>query len=569
MSYSNFTIEDLLNSGIHYGHNRRRWNPKMKQYIYTTHNNVHIIDLRKTAPLLINALKKIEEVVASNGRVLFVGTKPQASEIVAEYADVCGQYYINHRWLGGTLTNWKTISNSIRTLEKIEKIMEEGCKGLVKKERLSLFRKQEKLNKALSGVRKMGGAPDLVVVLDAHMEKIAIQEAKKLNIPVVGVVDTNANPYSVDYPIPGNDDSVKSIRLYCDLMSKAVLKGLAVEEEAIEQELGNKQSITAPKPEVASVKTEAKAETKTEEKKVATPKTEKKLTSAASLVKELREKTGAGMLDCKNALKENNNDIEASVEWLRKKGITAASKKSDRIASEGVVAVSNKDKNVVMIEVNSETDFVARNEDFQAFVGKVLSSAHGCKTLEDLQKATFEGSETVEDATTKVTATIGEKISLRRLFAYEGKENVFTYVHNKVADSMGSISVVVDVKGENAKEVGDNIALHIAAYAPLALSSDKLSEDDVEKEKNVQRELALNSGKPADVVEKMLDGRMKKFYAEVCLLEQKFIADPDKTVAQVLKDAGCEVVDYKMFKLGEGLEKKQENFAEEVAKAIK
>ncbi len=557
MTYSNFTIEDLLNSGIHYGHNRRRWNPKMKQYIYTTYNNVHIIDLRKTAPLLVNALKKIEEVVASNGRVLFVGTKPQASSIVAEYAELCGQYYINHRWLGGTLTNWKTISNSIRTLEKIEKTIEEGFKGLVKKERLSLLRKKEKLNKALAGVRKMGGAPDLVVVLDAHMEKIAINEAKKLNIPVIGVVDTNADPYSVDFPIPGNDDSIKSIRLYCDLMGKAVLKGLAVEEGTIEQEMK------------AKAESEPKAKKQVEEKKIMTEKTDKKLTSSASLVKELREKTGAGMLDCKNALKENNNDIEASVEWLRKKGITAASKKSDRIASEGVVAIDTKGKSVAMIEVNTETDFVARNDEFKEYVGNLLGAAHGVASLEEFEKAKYSDSQTVADATVAITAKIGEKISVRRLLSYEGKENVFTYVHNKVADNMGSISVVVDVKGENASQIGDSIALHIAANAPLALSSDKLDPSDIEKEKSVQRELALNSGKPADVVEKMLDGRMKKFYAEVCLLEQKFIADPDKTVAQILKDAGCEVVDYKIYKLGEGLEKKQENFAEEVAKAIK
>lgn len=224
-----FTIKQLLEAGAYYGHDARRWNPKMAPYIYKKFHNVHIIDLKKTAPMMYNAMQFLKDTVSKGGRVLFVGTKRQAAPLIKEYAEKCGQYYVNHRWLGGILTNWKTISQSITTLVDLEKLIEGGMEGYTKKEQLSFKRKAEKLELALGGIRKMGGLPNVLVVIDAKKESIAIAEANKLKIPVVAIVDTNSDPESVKYPIPANDDAIKAIDLYCKLFSSAILEGIAME----------------------------------------------------------------------------------------------------------------------------------------------------------------------------------------------------------------------------------------------------------------------------------------------------------------------------------------------------
>jgi len=222
------SVSDLLDAGIHFGHKTSRWNPKMEPYIYGTKDNIHIIDLQQTVPLLQIALKKIYETVKSNGKVLFVSSKVQATELVAEYAKKCDQYYINHRWLGGILTNWSTISKSIKKLDTIEKILdnEEDVISYTKKELLDLTRKKEKLVRSFSGIRNIGGRPDLVVVIDTNKEHLAIKEAVKLSIPIVAVVDSNSDPDHIDFPIPGNDDAIRSIRLYCSLFADAALAGI-------------------------------------------------------------------------------------------------------------------------------------------------------------------------------------------------------------------------------------------------------------------------------------------------------------------------------------------------------
>jgi small subunit ribosomal protein S2 len=222
------TIADLLDAGIHFGHNSSRWNPKMAPYIYGVRDNIHIIDLQQTEPLMKIALKKIYETVKNNGKVLFVGSKVQATDLVAQYAEKCGQFYVNNRWLGGTLTNWGTISKSIKTLDNLEKTLEdeESNDKYTKKELSDFNRKREKLLKSLAGIRKIGGKPDLLVVIDTNKEHLAIKEAQKLAIPVIAVVDSNSNPDGIDFPIPGNDDAIRSIRLYCDLFSAAALAGI-------------------------------------------------------------------------------------------------------------------------------------------------------------------------------------------------------------------------------------------------------------------------------------------------------------------------------------------------------
>lgn len=227
MALPDFSMRQLLEAGVHFGHQTHRWNPKMGRYIFGDRNNIHIIDLSKTVPLLHQALVAVREAVANGGRVLFVGTKRQAGVTVSESAKRCAQYYVNHRWLGGTLTNWKTISKSIQRLRTLEEMFAGETTGLTKKELLSRTRERDKLERSLGGIKEMGGIPDIVFVIDTNKESIAIKEAIKLNIPVIAIVDTNSDPTNITYPIPGNDDAARAITLYCDLIARAVLDGIS------------------------------------------------------------------------------------------------------------------------------------------------------------------------------------------------------------------------------------------------------------------------------------------------------------------------------------------------------
>ena len=233
MNLPEITIEELLESGVHFGHNVRRWNPKMEEYIFGVRNNIHIFDLRLTVPLINKALEKLHDVVSKSGKVLFVGTKKQCSLIVKELATENEQFYINKRWLGGTLTNWKTISNSIKRLDEIELFLKdnESSKSLSKKELLDISREKQKLDLNIGGIRKMNGKPDLLVVFDVIKDKIAVREATKLNIPVIAIVDSNADPENIDYVIPGNDDALRSINLYKKYFLETIQDATNFQEE--------------------------------------------------------------------------------------------------------------------------------------------------------------------------------------------------------------------------------------------------------------------------------------------------------------------------------------------------
>jgi small subunit ribosomal protein S2 len=238
MSAQTFTLRQLLEAGVHFGHQTHRWNPRMQPYLFGVRNGIHIIDLTQSVPLLSRALAMITQVVSGGGRVLFVGTKKQASEPVAQAAKRCAQYFVNSRWLGGTLTNWKTISNSIKRLRLLDERLNSEQKGLTKKELLQLNRERDKLERALGGIKDMGGLPDLLFVIDTNKESIAIEEAKTLGIPVVAILDSNCDPHGIDYPVPGNDDAARAIALYCDLVARAVIEGLAKSQAAYGQDLG-------------------------------------------------------------------------------------------------------------------------------------------------------------------------------------------------------------------------------------------------------------------------------------------------------------------------------------------
>ncbi|MBN2630880.1 MAG: 30S ribosomal protein S2 [Rhodobacteraceae bacterium] len=238
MALPDFTMRQLLEAGVHYGHQTQRWNPKMGQYIYGDRNGIHIIDLTQTVPMLDQALKVVRDTVAKGGRILFVGTKRQAQKPIADAAERCAQFYMNHRWLGGTLTNWKTVSQSIQRLKQFDEKLANGAEGLTKKERLNMEREQGKLQASLGGIREMGGTPDLIFIIDVGKEDLAILEANKLGIPVVAVVDTNCSPKGVDYVIPGNDDAARAIAMYCDLISRAALDGMTAQMGAAGVDLG-------------------------------------------------------------------------------------------------------------------------------------------------------------------------------------------------------------------------------------------------------------------------------------------------------------------------------------------
>ena len=261
-----FTMRQLLEAGVHFGHQTHRWNPKLAPFNYGSRNNIHIMDLRETSPMLQRAMLKVRDEVAGGVRVLFVGTKRQASGPLTAAANACGQYYVNHRWLGGMLTNWRTISNSIKRLRTLEEQLAEETSGLTKKELLQLTRERDKLERALGGIKEMGGLPAVMFVIDTNKEDIAIREARKLSIPVVAVVDSNCDPDLIAYPIPGNDDAARAISLYLDLISRAVIAGLQQERREDGEDLGAAEELPA---EEAGAVEEAVAEPEADASQVA------------------------------------------------------------------------------------------------------------------------------------------------------------------------------------------------------------------------------------------------------------------------------------------------------------
>ena len=304
MALPDYSMSELLEAGAHFGHQKHRWNPKMEPFIFGVRNNIHILDLSQTIPLLHKALTAVRDVTKSGGRILFVGTKRQGQEIIANAANDCAQYYMNHRWYGGTLTNWKTISNTIKRLRTIEDLLDnDDLSGLTKKELLKLNREKEKLDTSIGGIKDMGGLPDLIFVLDTVKEQIAIQEATKLNIPIAAIIDSNSNPDGVTYPIPGNDDSTKSISLFCDLISKAALDGIAQSQNETSTDTETAPKVTKNK----NVKTKdvKSDDDKAEEKEIKTNKSDKTEDSAVKKSEEKEED------ESKNPLSDEGD--EASV----------------------------------------------------------------------------------------------------------------------------------------------------------------------------------------------------------------------------------------------------------------
>lgn len=316
MTMPNVSMRQLLEAGVHFGHHSRRWNPRMKDYIFGVRNGIHIIDLQKSLPMFDQGLRVLRDVAAEGGRILFVGTKRQARDKVAEAAKKCGQYYVNQRWLGGMMTNWQTISNSINRLAEIEEILGQEETGLTKKEMLQLSREQDKLESSIGGIRGMGGLPDALFIIDTNKEDIAVAEARKLNIPTVAIIDTNSDPNVVDYPMPGNDDAMRAIDLYCDLAASAILDGIQAELTRSGKDIG--ADVEPPSEELpesksnsknAGEKTEAKTAKKSDGKSASSKKSDTKETKAKDEKKpEDEKKSDAKKSDAK--AKDKTDDKE-------------------------------------------------------------------------------------------------------------------------------------------------------------------------------------------------------------------------------------------------------------------
>jgi len=315
MALPAFSMRQLLEAGVHFGHNTRRWNPKMGPFLFGSRNDIHIIDLQQTVPLLHQAMLAVRKTVASGGRVLFVGTKRQASEKVADAARKCGQYFVNHRWLGGMLTNWRTISNSIKRLRDLDEQLAGEVVGLTKRELLGLTRERDKLERAVGGIKEMGGLPDILVVIDTNKESIAVAEARKLGIPVVAVIDSNSDPEGINFPVPGNDDAIRAINLYCDLIAGAVLDGIQEEFAHSGGDLGESEEVPAgelPAEEGGEAGSESPEEARAEDAEAAAEVAPEADAEAASEVTASEDQdVAAGEAGSDDAGKEEQKSAEA------------------------------------------------------------------------------------------------------------------------------------------------------------------------------------------------------------------------------------------------------------------
>ena len=470
---------------------------------------------------------------------MVVSTKKQASEQVSDLAKETGQYYVNYRWLGGMLTNWNTIQNSIKRLKKLDDQLSKENLGFTKKEILKFGKEKEKLQRSLGGISEMKKTPDLIFIIDTNIESLAVAEAKKLGIPIIAVLDTNSDPTGIDFPIPGNDDARRSINLYCELLKSTIKDAEKFIKGSEDKAQDNRQHQKQNNFKLKSMSNK----------------------DFLDNIK-LREMTGVGFKDCKIALDENKGDIEKSVEFLRKKGIAKASKKMSRTASEGLALVKEKEGQISLIEINSETDFVAKNQDFINFC-KELSEIN-FKNKSDLNKisnAKMSNGVLVKDNLVNLIAKIGEKITIRRANFFDNSNGFnFFYVHSAMEKGIGKIISIIKLdgitKGKN-EDVGVKLAMHIAASNPLAIDKDKIDQKIIDKELEIIKAEIANSGKSPDMAEKISKGKISKFLNDNSLLSQIWIMDPKKKVSDILKenssDKPLKVLDFVRYKVGEGV----------------
>ena len=541
------TMRQLLESGVHFGHQTRRWNPKMKRFILTERNGIYIIDLQQTIADIDIAFDFVKQTVAHGGTLLFVGTKKQAQEAVAEQAQRVGMPYVNHRWLGGMLTNFSTVATRLQRLKELEQIDfdDVASSGHTKKELLMMRREKDKLSRTLGGIRDMTKVPSAVWIVDPKKEHLAVSEARKLRIPIVAILDTNADPDEVDYRIPGNDDAIRAVALLTRVIADAVAEGLIARSD-----------VRKGKGEEAAAEPLAEWERELLEGRspqaglnFLTERNHPMANFTAADVKALREQTGAGMMDVKKALTEADGDAEKALEIIRLKGLKSLSKREGRQASAGLLAAQTDGTVGVLVEVNSETDFVAKNQKFIDFSNEVLAAAvaSGAADLDALFAAPM-GEGTVKDRLDAFAAIIGEKLQVGRIVRVEG-ENVDLYLHQTNPDLPPQVGVFV-VTDAAGKSVAHDIAMHVAAYMPAYLDRDSVPADVLDKERATLEKITLEEGKPANIVPKIVEGRLNAFYKDNCLVDQAYARDPSKSVGQILKEAGATVTNFVRVHVG-------------------
>ena len=572
------TIKDLLDAGAHFGHQSRYWNPKMKRYIYGTYNRINIINLEHTLTGLRRACEFVHDLARNRKKLLFVGTKKAAGEIIKEQVLSIGQYYVNHRWMGGTLTNYNIICASIEKLRDLQQQKAEGMfDKITKKEAMMRQRAMTKLERSIGGIKDMNGLPDALFVVDVRYEHIAVAEAKKLGIPVIGVVDTNSTPDNIDYIIPGNDDSIRSIRLFVEAITSSFSEGGQLAEQfsmmrgnrepAAQSQSGQRlvgtlsklSSIAAGKQqeqpqqtqeeetqgmqkEEQNNPTQSAADTDKPSDKPA--KKDNPSSESASKVKELRMMSGAGIMECKTAIKEANGDINKAADILREKGIAKQLKRSDRAASEGVIAVKSEGDKTIVVELNCETDFVARNEEFVAFANNLAETFYKAPPAADGEEPVI--SDELNAELQSITQKMGENIkvsSYRELTAPKGG-TVAAYTHTN-----HKLCALVAIDADNS-DLARDLAMQVAAMSPLAATPDQVPQELLDKEKEIFLAQIKDEDKPDDIKEKMVAGKLKKFTAEVSLSEQSFIKNPEQTISSLLKDAGVKEIKFIRHEVG-------------------
>lgn len=594
-------MQDLLNADAHFGHQARYWNPKMRKYIYGTYSNIHIINLERTIVGLRRACEKVHDIAKNRNKLLFVGTKKTARDLIKQMAASVEQYYVNHRWTGGMLTNYKTVSASIEKLNRLEKQSEDGSLDqFTKKEAMMHRREMMKLQRNIGGIRDMGGLPDALFVIDIRREHIAVAEAFKLGIPVIAVVDTNSNPDMADYVIPGNDDSVKAIELYLMAITEAFRQGNRLADEIAmvpdaKRRREAKAAVTVadlpkgqeaqaapgsqPKEAGAAVATRPAMRRDTKLRKRTEPRdgppktrddkamrpepgstankpptstkdgTRARLERPASttskppastkpaknvdtgLVKQLREATGAGILECKKSLMETGGDLPQAIERLRIAGQAKSIKKATREASQGLLAVWVEANLATIARINCETDFVARNQEIGTFIEDLVKKAQGQQAA--TPEALFDQDAALGTQFQDLRHKMSENIVVAPFIHLAGEEGgcVAAYLHTNRL-----IAAVVRIDKDEPQLCYD-LAMQVAAMNPQIVYPDDLSQEQLDKERAIYAEQIKDEQKPAEIKEKMIAGKLKKYAAGLALSEQASIKDPQQKISKMLKDA--------------------------------
>ena len=502
------TRRELLEAGVHFGHQTRRWNPKMQRYLFGERSGIYIIDLEKSLEGIEETYEFVRDLGRRRGTILFIGTKKQAQEVVEEHANRVGMPFVNHRWLGGMLTNFTTISRRLIRLRELREMESSGAMdNLPKKEVIRLQHEREKLERNLGGIQALERLPDAVFIVDTKKEQIAVTEARKLDIPVIAIVDTNCDPDEVDFVIPGNDDAIRAVSLVTRVVADALTEGYGMAKDEVVE-----KTRRAPADRRASAIHDGRSRARGRGRAVPRGRGEDRgqhrlrtrspgtgtrgrrragrgcrgrserdggggcgmSDISAEQVKQLRDLTGAGMMDCKRALQETDGDIDKAIELLREKGLASAAKRAGRAANQGRIDSYIHFNNTVgvLLEVNSETDFVANTDEFTQLV--------------------------------------------------------------------------------------KDIALHIASpAAPRWLAREEVPSDVVEQEEHIARVQAKESGKPDNVIDRIVEGKLKAFYEDSVLLDQPFVKDDSKTIQQLLDEVGAKVGEkvavrrFVRYKLGE------------------